>query len=133
MDGELSVCLDQQLARTAATSHCCTCNRGHPCHWLCMVIGMATRKVTIALDEEQLDRIRALVEAGSAPSHIPGSLPPAWGRHWDTRRITRPVGVRSHFRRRLILDADHSDSSDVERGPNGSSASATSAAKSSTE
>jgi Arc/MetJ-type ribon-helix-helix transcriptional regulator len=33
-----------------------------------MVIGMATRKVTITLDQEQLDRIRALVEAGSAPT-----------------------------------------------------------------
>lgn len=33
-----------------------------------MVIGMATKKVTVTLDETQLDRIRALVEAGSAPS-----------------------------------------------------------------
>ncbi len=33
-----------------------------------MVSGMATRKVTITLDEEQLDRIRVLVEAGSAPT-----------------------------------------------------------------
>lgn len=33
-----------------------------------MVDGMATRKVTITLHEEQLDRVRALVEAGSAPS-----------------------------------------------------------------
>jgi Arc/MetJ-type ribon-helix-helix transcriptional regulator len=33
-----------------------------------MVHGMATRKVTITLDEAQLERIRALVEAGSAPS-----------------------------------------------------------------
>jgi Arc/MetJ-type ribon-helix-helix transcriptional regulator len=30
--------------------------------------GMATKKVTVTLDEMQLDRIRALVEAGSAPS-----------------------------------------------------------------
>jgi Arc/MetJ-type ribon-helix-helix transcriptional regulator len=29
---------------------------------------MATKKVTITLDEAQLDRIRALVEAGTAPS-----------------------------------------------------------------
>jgi len=29
---------------------------------------MATKKVTITLDETQLDQIRALVEAGSAPS-----------------------------------------------------------------
>jgi Arc/MetJ-type ribon-helix-helix transcriptional regulator len=29
---------------------------------------MATKKVTITLDEVQLDRIRALVEAGTAPS-----------------------------------------------------------------
>ncbi len=29
---------------------------------------MATKKVTVTLDELQLDRIRALVEAGSAPS-----------------------------------------------------------------
>ena len=33
-----------------------------------MVNGMATKKVTVTLDEAQLDRIRALVEAGSAPS-----------------------------------------------------------------
>lgn len=33
-----------------------------------MVNGMASRKVTITLDERQLDRVRLLVEAGSAPS-----------------------------------------------------------------
>jgi Arc/MetJ-type ribon-helix-helix transcriptional regulator len=33
-----------------------------------MVNGMATKKVTVTLDETQLARIRALVEAGSAPS-----------------------------------------------------------------
>jgi len=33
-----------------------------------MVIGMATKKVTITLDAAQLDRIRALVGAGTAPS-----------------------------------------------------------------
>lgn len=33
-----------------------------------MVIGMATKKVTITLDEGQVDRIRALVEAGRASS-----------------------------------------------------------------
>ena len=33
-----------------------------------MVLGMATRKVTVTLGEEQLDRIRKLVEAGSATS-----------------------------------------------------------------
>lgn len=33
-----------------------------------MVFGMATRKVTITLDEAQLDRIRGLVEAGAAAS-----------------------------------------------------------------
>lgn len=33
-----------------------------------MVIGMATKKVTVTLDERQLDRIRALVDAGSATS-----------------------------------------------------------------
>ena len=33
-----------------------------------MVNGMATKKVTVTLDETQLGRIRALVEAGSAPS-----------------------------------------------------------------
>jgi Arc/MetJ-type ribon-helix-helix transcriptional regulator len=33
-----------------------------------MVIGMATRKVTITLDEVQLDQIRALVQAGTAAS-----------------------------------------------------------------
>lgn len=33
-----------------------------------MVIGMATRKVTITLDETQLARIQALVRAGSAAS-----------------------------------------------------------------
>lgn len=33
-----------------------------------MVNGMATRKLTITLDEAQLDRIRALVDGGSARS-----------------------------------------------------------------
>ena len=33
-----------------------------------MVVGMATRKVTITLDEDQVGRIRALVEAGIASS-----------------------------------------------------------------
>ena len=33
-----------------------------------MVIGMASKKVTVTLDETQLDRVRALVEAGRAPS-----------------------------------------------------------------
>ena len=33
-----------------------------------MVSSMATRKVTITLDETQLDQIRSLVEAGTAPS-----------------------------------------------------------------
>jgi Arc/MetJ-type ribon-helix-helix transcriptional regulator len=33
-----------------------------------MVDGMATKKVTVTLDETQLGRIRALVETGSAPS-----------------------------------------------------------------
>jgi Arc/MetJ-type ribon-helix-helix transcriptional regulator len=33
-----------------------------------MVTGMASKKVTITLDEVQLERIRALVEAGVAPS-----------------------------------------------------------------
>lgn len=33
-----------------------------------MVIGMATRKVTVTLTEEQHDRIRALVAAGTAAS-----------------------------------------------------------------
>lgn len=33
-----------------------------------MVDGMATRKVTITLDEEQLTRVRALVEHGQATS-----------------------------------------------------------------
>ncbi len=33
-----------------------------------MVNGMATKKVTVTLDEGQLDRIRALVGAGSAAS-----------------------------------------------------------------
>jgi len=33
-----------------------------------MVIGMATRKVTITLDEGQVGRIRGLVAAGSASS-----------------------------------------------------------------
>lgn len=33
-----------------------------------MVIGMATRKVTVTLPEDQLERIRALVAAGSAAS-----------------------------------------------------------------
>ena len=33
-----------------------------------MVSGMATRKVTVTLDEAQLDQIRSLVQAGTAPS-----------------------------------------------------------------
>jgi Arc/MetJ-type ribon-helix-helix transcriptional regulator len=33
-----------------------------------MVVGMATKKVTITVDESQLEQIRALVEAGSASS-----------------------------------------------------------------
>lgn len=33
-----------------------------------MVYGMASKKVTITLDEVQLDRIRALVHAGTAPT-----------------------------------------------------------------
>jgi len=33
-----------------------------------MVTGMASKKVTITLDEAQLERIRALVQAGVAPS-----------------------------------------------------------------
>jgi Arc/MetJ-type ribon-helix-helix transcriptional regulator len=33
-----------------------------------MVVGMATRKVTITLDEAQLDQIRSLVQARTAPS-----------------------------------------------------------------
>jgi Arc/MetJ-type ribon-helix-helix transcriptional regulator len=33
-----------------------------------MVTGMATRKVTVTLDEAQLEQIRALVHAGTAPS-----------------------------------------------------------------
>src|SRR5260370_29761073 len=33
-----------------------------------MVTGMATRKVTVTLDEAQLDQIRALVQARTAPS-----------------------------------------------------------------
>lgn len=33
-----------------------------------MVAGMATRKITITLDEFQLDQIRSLVQARTAPS-----------------------------------------------------------------
>ncbi len=33
-----------------------------------MVIGMATKKVTITLDEEQLERVRRLVASGKCPS-----------------------------------------------------------------
>jgi len=33
-----------------------------------MVSGMATKKVTVTLDETQLQRVRALVAAGKAPS-----------------------------------------------------------------
>jgi Arc/MetJ-type ribon-helix-helix transcriptional regulator len=33
-----------------------------------MVVSMATRKVTITLDEDQVERIRALVEVGTASS-----------------------------------------------------------------
>lgn len=33
-----------------------------------MVIGMATKKVTVTLEEDQLQRIRGFVAAGKAPS-----------------------------------------------------------------
>lgn len=33
-----------------------------------MVVGMATRKVTVTLDEAQIDQIRKLVDSGSATS-----------------------------------------------------------------
>jgi Arc/MetJ-type ribon-helix-helix transcriptional regulator len=33
-----------------------------------MVVGMATRKVAVTLDEAQLDQIRSLVQAKAAPS-----------------------------------------------------------------
>jgi Arc/MetJ-type ribon-helix-helix transcriptional regulator len=33
-----------------------------------MVIGMATKKVTVTLDEDQVSAIKALVASGSAPS-----------------------------------------------------------------
>lgn len=33
-----------------------------------MVVGMASRKVTVTLDETQVERIRALVDAGDAAS-----------------------------------------------------------------
>ena len=33
-----------------------------------MVSGMATKKVTVTLDEMQLERIRSLVESGNAPN-----------------------------------------------------------------
>jgi Arc/MetJ-type ribon-helix-helix transcriptional regulator len=33
-----------------------------------MVLGMATRKITVTLDEAQVARIRSLVQAGTAPS-----------------------------------------------------------------
>lgn len=33
-----------------------------------MVSGMATRKVTVTLDENQLEQIRSLVRTGTAPS-----------------------------------------------------------------
>jgi len=33
-----------------------------------MAMGMATKKVTITLDEEQLEAVRGLVEAGTSPS-----------------------------------------------------------------
>jgi Arc/MetJ-type ribon-helix-helix transcriptional regulator len=33
-----------------------------------MVIGMATKKITVTLDQGDVERIRALVESGTAPS-----------------------------------------------------------------
>jgi Arc/MetJ-type ribon-helix-helix transcriptional regulator len=39
---------------------------------------MATKKVTITLDEAQLDQVRALVEAGTAPS-VSGFVQHGWG------------------------------------------------------
>jgi Arc/MetJ-type ribon-helix-helix transcriptional regulator len=41
---------------------------GEPLRDRGMVTGMASKKVTITLDEAQLDRIRALVHAGTAPT-----------------------------------------------------------------
>ena len=33
-----------------------------------MVLGMATKKITVTLEEEQLDRIRSVIESGKAQS-----------------------------------------------------------------
>jgi Arc/MetJ-type ribon-helix-helix transcriptional regulator len=46
------------MYRCTAASHCASG----------MVVGMATRKVTVTLDEAQLDQIRSLVQAQAAPS-----------------------------------------------------------------
>lgn len=40
----------------------------HPSEGVSMVLSMATKKVTITLDEDQLERVRELVSAGHAPS-----------------------------------------------------------------
>lgn len=54
-----------------------------------MVVGMATRKVTVTIDESDLARVRALVEAGAAPS-VSGFVQQAVGTAlddlagWDT-------------------------------------------------
>jgi Arc/MetJ-type ribon-helix-helix transcriptional regulator len=55
-----------------------------------MVVGMATKKVTVTIDEDQLDRSRALVKAGTTSS-VSGFVRHAvavalddiagWGRH----------------------------------------------------
>src|SRR5215831_1169221 len=61
--------LDRRLLKPsnalAGHSSCPAAPTGHASG---MVIGMATRKVTITLDEAQLDQIRSLVQAGTAAS-----------------------------------------------------------------
>ena len=54
--------------RVTANGTSGVCNRRKHHAFPGMVIGMATRKVTVTLDERQLTRIRELVAAGSATS-----------------------------------------------------------------
>ena len=55
-----------------------------------MVIGMATKKITITLPVEQVDRVRELVEEGSADS-ISGFVKRAVGAALDDLAVWRAV------------------------------------------
>jgi Arc/MetJ-type ribon-helix-helix transcriptional regulator len=58
---------DRRLIRVFIGAHAFACPGSENCAGG-MVSGMATRKVTVTLDEVQLEQIRALVQAGTASS-----------------------------------------------------------------